>query len=89
MGERVLLRIFRQRERVRFRKEKGWCNSSELFSFFSAYKSCKILANEYTKECLQKLSKPQFIAMVLGQRYETKATIESLRDEVKEINSNF
>ena len=27
--------------------------------------------------------------MVLSQRDETKATIESLRDEVKEINSNF
>ena len=79
MGERVLLRICRQRERVRFRKT----------SFFSAYKSYKILANEYTKECLQNLSKPQLIAMVLGQRDETKATIESLRDEVKEINSNF
>ena len=48
-----------------------------------------MLANEYTEECLQKLSKPQLIAMVLSQRDETKATIESLRDEVKEMNTNF
>ena len=48
-----------------------------------------MLANEYTEECLQKLSKPLLIAMVLSQRDETKATIESLRDEVKEMNSNF
>ena len=48
-----------------------------------------MLANEYTEECLQKLSKPQSIAMVLSQRNETKATIESLRDEVKEINTNL
>ena len=48
-----------------------------------------MLANEYTEECLQKLSKPQLIAMVLSQRNETKATIESLRDEVKEINTNL
>ena len=27
--------------------------------------------------------------MVLSQRDETKATIESLRDEVKEMNTNF
>ena len=27
--------------------------------------------------------------MVLSQRNETKATIESLRDEVKEMNTNF
>ena len=48
-----------------------------------------MLANEYTEECLQKLSKPLLIAMVLSQRDETKATIESLRDKVKEMNSNF
>ena len=48
-----------------------------------------MLANEYTEECLQKLSKPQLIAMVLSQRDETKATIESLRDEVKTMNTNF
>ena len=48
-----------------------------------------MLANEYSEECLQKLSKPQLIAMVLSQRNETKATIESLRDEVKEINTNL
>ena len=48
-----------------------------------------MLANEYTEECLQKLSKPQLIAMVSSQRNETKATIESLRDEVKEINTNL
>ena len=28
-------------------------------------------------------------SMVLSQRDETKATIESLRDEVKEMNTNF
>ena len=38
---------------------------------------------------LQKLSKSQLIAMVLSQRDGTKATIESLRDEVKEMNTNF
>ena len=48
-----------------------------------------MLANEYTEECLQKLSKPQLIAMVLSERDETKAMIESLRDEVKEMNSNY
>ena len=48
-----------------------------------------MLANEYTEEYLQKLSKAQLIAMVLSQRDETKATIESLRDEVKKINTNF
>ena len=48
-----------------------------------------MLANEYTEECLQKLSKPQLIAMVLSQRDETKATIESLRDGVKAMNTNF
>ena len=48
-----------------------------------------MLANEYTEECLQKLSKPQLIAMVLSERDETKAMIESLRDEVKDMNSNY
>ena len=48
-----------------------------------------MLANEYTEECLQKLSKPQLIAMVLSQGDETKASIESLRDEVKAMNTNF
>ena len=48
-----------------------------------------MLANEYTEECLQKLSKSQLIVMVLSQKNETKATIESLRDEVKEMNTNF
>ena len=46
-------------------------------------------ANEYTEECLQKLSKPQLIAMVLSQRDETKVTMESLRGAVKEMNTNF
>ena len=46
-------------------------------------------ANEYTEDCLQKLSKSQLIAIVLSQRDETKATIESLRDVVKAINTNF
>ena len=48
-----------------------------------------MLANKYFEDCLQKLSKPQLIAMVLSQRDETKATIESLRDEVKAKNTNF
>ena len=42
-----------------------------------------MLANEYTEVSLKKLSKPRLIAMVLNQRDETKAKIESLRDEVK------
>ena len=45
-----------------------------------------MLANEYTEKCLQELSKPELMAIVLSQRDETKATIESLRDEV---NTNF
>ena len=48
-----------------------------------------MLANEYTEECLQELSKPQLIAMVLSQRDETKITIESLRGEVKKMNTKF
>ena len=48
-----------------------------------------MLANEYTEDCLQKLSKPQLIAMVLSQRDKTTATIESLRDEAQEMNINF
>ena len=48
-----------------------------------------MLAIEYTEECLQKLSKSQLIAMVLSQTDETKATTESLRGEVKDMNSNF
>ena len=48
-----------------------------------------MLANEYTEKNPQKLSKPQLITMVLSQRDKTKATIESLRDEVKEMNTNF
>ena len=48
-----------------------------------------MLANEFTEECLQKLSKRLLIAMVLSQWDKTKATIESLRDEVKKMNSNF
>ena len=48
-----------------------------------------MLANEYTEVSLKKLSKPRLIAMVLNQRDETKAKIESLRDEVKEMNTNF
>ena len=46
-------------------------------------------SNEHPDEYLQKLSKPQLIAMALSQRDETKATIESLRDEVKAMNTNF
>ena len=38
---------------------------------------------------LKNLGKPQFNAMVLSQRDETKATIESLIDEVKEMNTIF
>ena len=48
-----------------------------------------MLANEYTEEFLQNLSKPQLITTVLSRTVETKATIESLRDEVKEMSSNF
>ena len=46
-------------------------------------------SNEHPDEYLQKLSKPQLIAMALSQRDETKATVESLRDEVKAMNTNF
>ena len=48
-----------------------------------------MVANEYTEEFLQKISKPQLITTVLSRRVENKATIESLKDEVKEMNSNF
>ena len=48
-----------------------------------------MLTNEYTEECLQILSNPQLIAMVLSQNDRTKSTIESLRDEVKSMNTNF
>ena len=48
-----------------------------------------MLTNEYTEEYLQKLSNPQLIALVLSQRDRTKSTIESLRDEVKSMNTNF
>ena len=48
-----------------------------------------MLTNEYTEECLQILSNPQLIALVLSQRDRTKSTIESLRDEVKSMNTNF
>ena len=48
-----------------------------------------MLANEYTEEFLQNLSKPQLIITILSRTVETKATIESLRDEVKEMSSNF
>ena len=41
-----------------------------------------MLANEYTEDCLQKLTKPQLI--VLSERDETKATIESLTEMNKE-----
>ena len=48
-----------------------------------------MLANEYTKDCLQELNKSQLITMVLSQKDETKTTTESLRDEVKAMNNNF
>ena len=48
-----------------------------------------MLANEDMEICLQKLSKSQLIAMSLSQKNETKATIESLRDKVKPMNTNF
>ena len=48
-----------------------------------------MLDNEYTEEFLQKISKPQLITTVLSWRVENKATIEFLKDEVKEMNSNF
>ena len=53
------------------------------------HKCHKVLANEYTEDCPQKLSKPQLIALVLCHRDETKATINSLSDEVKATNTNF
>lgn len=53
------------------------------------HKCHKVLANEYTEDCPQKLSKPQLIAIVLCHRDETKATINSLSDEVKATNTNF
>lgn len=46
-----------------------------------------MLSNEYTEDCLQELSKRQLI--VLGQRDEIKATIKSLTDKVKAMNTNF
>lgn len=46
-----------------------------------------MLTNEYTEDCLQELSKRQLI--VLGQRDEIKATIKSLTDKVKAMNTNF
>ena len=48
-----------------------------------------MLAHEYTEEFLQKLRKPQTIAMFLSQSDKTKATIESLRDDVKEMNTDL
>ena len=45
-------------------------------------KPYEMLANEYTEDCLQKLTKPQLI--VLSERDETKATIESLTEMNKE-----
>ena len=48
-----------------------------------------MLPNEYTEDCPQKLDKQQLIAMVLSQRNKAKATIESLRDRVKAMNTNF
>ena len=53
------------------------------------HKCHKVLANEYTEDGPQKLSKPQLIAIVLCHRDETKATINSLSDEVKATNTNF
>ena len=53
------------------------------------HKCHKVLANEYTEDCPQKLSKPQLIAIVLCHRDETKATINSLSDEVKATNTKF
>ena len=43
-----------------------------------------MLAHEYTEEFLQKLRKPQTIAMFLSQSDETKARID-----VKEMNTDF
>ena len=48
-----------------------------------------MLDNEYTEEFLQKINKPQLITTALSWRVENKATIEFLKDEVKEMNSNF
>ena len=47
------------------------------------------MANTYTADSLRKLNKAQFVAMVLSQRDEIKVQIESLRDEVKAMNTNF
>ena len=47
------------------------------------------MANTYTADSLRKLHKAQFVAMVLSQRDEIKVQIESLRDEVKAMNTNF
>ena len=47
------------------------------------------MANTYTADSLRKLNKAQSVAMVLSQRDEIKVQIESLRDEVKAMNTNF
>ena len=47
------------------------------------------MANTYTADSLRKLNKTQSVAMVLSQRDEIKVQIESLRDEVKAMNTNF
>ena len=89
-ARKLLVRICRRSEWTCFWIKRGWCNLKQFFNFCSTYRrSYKTLANEYTENCLQKLSKPQLIAMVFSQRDETKATIISLRYEVKAMNTNF
>ena len=45
-------------------------------------------AVEYNAVCLQKLSKPELIVLVLSHRDETNATIDSLRDELMAMNKH-
>ena len=47
------------------------------------------MPGEYNEDGLQKLRKPQLIALVLSQRDETKATADFLRDEEKTVKENF
>ena len=46
------------------------------------------MAVEYNKLCLQKLSKPEFIVLVLSEGDETYAIIDALGDELVIMNEN-
>ena len=82
------LRICRRRERTCF--GKGKIDVIQDNFLISVQRNLNLLkCTDFTEECLHQLSKPQLIAMVLSQRDETKGTIKSLRDEVKEMNTNF